>query len=138
MCKFALVGAQTGAAELRSILRANDCDLDTDVCPAPEAVAYFPATDTVICVTMRGCSCALLEGVGLTHDSNRSVHLAGPGYVFRRALAAAALRYGGIRLLAYNPSTAATARVPRRRTTTLGQFLRSGLSPNDEVVCIVA
>ena len=139
MCHFALVGAQTGAAELRRILRANDCDLDADVCIAPEAVAYFPATDTVMCVTRQGCSCALLEGVGLTRDSKRSVHLAGPGYMFRRGLAAAALRYGSIRLLAYNAAMAATARVaPRRRTTTLGQFLRAGLLPNDEIVCIVA
>lgn len=138
MCNFALVGARTDAAALRRILSGKDWDLDTDVGPDPGALGCFPPADTVICVTTQGCSCALLQGLGLSHGARREMHVAGPGYVFRCALAAATLRFGGIRLLAHNPATAALdSRAPRRRTTTLGQFLRSGLEPDDGVLSII-
>lgn len=139
MCKFALVGAATDASDLRRILSGRDWELDTDSVPTTLAVQCFPQTDAVLCVTTGGCSCSLLEGIGVAAGAKREMHFAGPGYVFRRALAAATLRFGGIRVLAYDRSTARpTAEAPSRRTTTLGQFLRSGLQVGDGVVCILA
>jgi hypothetical protein len=139
MCNFALIGAQTDAAALRSILGGPDGELDTHVAPDPRAAKFLPASDSVVCITLQGCSCALLAGVGLSQSSKRSVHFAGPGYVFRRAVATATLRFGGVRLLAYNPSNLAPAResLPHR-TATLCQFLRAGLDAGDGVVSIVA
>jgi hypothetical protein len=58
--------------------------------------------------------------------------------VFRRALAGAALRFGGIRLLVFDNSVLASREPPKRRTITLGQFLRLGLAPGDGLVCIIA
>jgi hypothetical protein len=136
MCHFALIGAQTDSSTLRSMMAGRDCELDTDVPPDPWAAGCFPSTDSVLCVTSEGCSCALLRGVGFSHDSRRTVHFAGTGYVFRRAVAAAALRFGGIRLLAHSRSDSAAREPLRQRSTTLGQFLRSGLAPDDGLVCI--
>jgi hypothetical protein len=137
MCRFALVGAQTDATSLRSMMGGREGELDTHVRPDPSAAASFPGSDTVLCVTSQGCSCALLEGVGLSHGSKRSVHFAGTGYVFRRALAAAALRFGGIRLLAHERSSSSVPpRVRCHRSATLAQFLRSGLEPDDGIVFI--
>lgn len=134
MCIFALVGAQADPAELRRFLSGPDGELDTDVAPNTSRVRSFPATDTILCVTTQGCSCALLEGV--TRTPNREIHVAGPSYVFRRALAGATLRFGGIRLLALDNSAITASEPAKRRTLTLGQFLRSGLAPDDELVCI--
>jgi hypothetical protein len=136
MCTFALVGAEVDAAELRRFLSGADGDLNTDLAPNATRVRSFPATDTVLCVTARGCSCALLEGV--SRARNREIHVAGPSYVFRRALAGATLRFGGIRLLAFDNSVVVPIEPLRRRTVTLGQFLRSGLAANDELLCIIA
>jgi hypothetical protein len=139
MCHFALVGARTDEAALRRILGGKDCELDTNIPPDPRALGLFPVTDTVVCVTMNGCSCALLAGVGLSRSSNPTVHFAGPGYAFRRALAAATLRFGRVTLLAFNSSRVVPpGEPPRQRTTTLAHFLRSGLEPGDRMVCINA
>lgn len=113
-----------------------DGELDTDLAPDTGRVRSFPATDTVLCVTAKGCSCALLEGV--TRAPNREIHVAGPSYVFRRAVAGATLRFGGIRLLAFDNSAIALSQPPKRRTITLSQFLRLGLAPDDELVCTIA
>jgi len=136
MCTFALVGAQADAGELRRFVSGPDEELNTDVAPDPGRACFFPATDTILCVTTQGCSCALLEG--MTRAPNREIHVAGPSYVFRRALAGATLRFGGIRLLAFDNSVIATREPPKKRTITLGQFLRSGLAPDDGLVCITA
>lgn len=136
MCTFALVGAHADAAELRRFLSGPDGELDTDLAPNASWVRSFPATDTVLCVTERGCSCDLLKGV--TRAPNREIHVAGPSYVFRRAVAGATLRFGGVRLLALDNSVVASSQPPKRRTITLGQFLRLGLAPDDELVCIIA
>jgi hypothetical protein len=136
MCTFALVGAQADAAEIRRLVSGPDGDFDTDVAPDPIRVRSFAATDTVLCVTRQGCSCALLKGV--TRATNRELHVAGPSYVFRRALAGATLRFGGIRLLAFDNSVVASSEPPKRRTITLSQFLRSGLAPDDGLVCVIA
>jgi hypothetical protein len=136
MCTFALVGAQANAEEMRRLVTGPDGDFDTDVVPDLGRVGSFPATDTVLCVTTQGCSCALLKGV--TRAPNQDLHVAGPSYVFRRALAGAALRFGGIRLLVFDNSVLAASEPPKRRTITLGQFLRSGLAPDDGLVCIIA
>jgi len=139
MCRFALVGAATNASELRGILGDGDGEWDTDVLPDPRAARWLPSTDSVLCVTSRGCSCPLLEGLGVGPLPPREVHLAGPSYLFRRALATATLRFGGIRVLAYDRATLVSAdEPPRRRTTTLGQFLRSGLELGDSLLCVLA
>lgn len=134
-----MVGAQTDTAQLRAVLSGPSCELDTEVSPQAWARACFAPADNVLCVTLEGCSCALLAGLGLAGSAKREAHFAGPGYLFRRAIAAATLRWGSITLLTYD-----TRRGPRlvenikRRTTTLGQLLRCGLERDDEVICIVA
>jgi|GEM_PF-3080347 len=138
MCNFILVGARADVTELQRLLRGPDGELDTHVAAPPQAAGGLPPSDTVVCVTTEGCSCVLFDGLGITRSTKREVHLAGPGYVFRRALAAATLRFGGIRLRAYNTSTTLPACAPaRRRTTSLGLFLRHGLEADDGIVFIV-
>src|SRR6478736_3785117 len=60
MCYSVLVGAETDAFRLQEVL---SCDglFDTDQAPAEAALERFPGTDNVVCVTLDGCSCALLE-----------------------------------------------------------------------------
>jgi hypothetical protein len=112
MCTFALVGAQADATEMRRLVTGPDGDFDTDVAPDPSRVRSFAAIDTVLCVTTQGCSCALLRGV--TRAPNQNLLVAGPSYVFRRALAGAALRFGGIRLLVFDNSVLASREPPKR------------------------
>lgn len=139
MCNFALVGATAESAKLREILESADAALDTHVLPDAEMLRRFPVRDAVVCVTLNGCSCALLEGLGQAGRLNVDAHVAGPGYGFRRALAAAALRFGGVRLVTYSTScTRVLADELPRRSTTLSAFLRFGLQSDDGLVCIRA
>lgn len=139
MCLFALIGAACGRAELLQLLVRDAVDFDTDVAPAAGALDCFPPEDEVVCLTLGGCSCALLDGVGLTNRRLADAHAGGPGYAFRRALAEAVLRFGEVHLLAYSSAGASMIAADLgRRSTTLGNFLRFGLHPNDGLVCITA
>lgn len=139
MCNFAVVGAVAGRPELRQVLESASADFDTDVSPAAAVLGLFPAKDEVVCVTLDGCSCALLEGLGVSSRRGIDAHVAGPGYAFRRALAEAVLRFGEVHLLVYGkrpaPSSPAYA---APRPTTLANLLRFGLRPSDSLVRIVA
>ncbi len=136
MCEIALIGAPGNVGELRRVLlaRHEDDELEVHETPDPLAVRAFPEGDAVVALTLGGCSCPLLEGLGLAQGPGREAHLAGPGYAFRRALASAALRFGEIRLLIHRPRAAPLE--PRVRTTTLNQLLRTGLLPDDAFVFI--
>jgi hypothetical protein len=136
MCDLALLGAQTDALVLRNLLALPDWEFDTDVIPDARGLARFPRSDTVVCLTMGGCSCVLLRGLGIDGGAGSDAHLAGPGYMFRRALAAATLRFGSVRLLRYNLSKPGDA--TSRRVTTLAQLLRTGLRLDDQLLHIIA
>ncbi len=139
MCDIALVGVEGEPARLRAVLESAGAGLDTDVRPAPELLQTFSGSDAVVCVTLNGCSCALLQGLGRADRPKAEAHVAGPGYSFRRALAAATLRFGEVRLVIHKTGAARAQRdeLPRRRTT-LSAFLRFGLQPDDGLVSIVA
>jgi hypothetical protein len=138
MCNFALIGAAVDRAVLRQVLENARPEFDTDVPPPADVWGFFPAESAVVCVTLAGCSCALLAGVGLSNGRSSDAHVAGPGYAFRRAVAEAVLRFGEVHLLAYSAArTRVTPAGPARRCVTLGNFLRSGLQPDDGVVSII-
>jgi len=95
MCYYVLVGAETDAFQLREALSADGL-LDTDASPEGAAARRFPSGDAVVCVTLEGCSCALLETplvgkVGRQHKPERNA--------FCTALTRAMVRFGSIRLL---------------------------------------
>lgn len=120
MCYYVLVGAEAEGFELREVLSA-DGTLDTDS-PADGVQAQrFPATDSVVCVTLEGCSCALLETpvvgkVGRQHKLERDA--------FYAALTRATLRFGSIRLLVLGGDGAAELATSHRDgTTTLRELL---------------
>lgn len=138
MCDIALVGARADPPQLCDVLGSAGAYFDTDL-PEPALLGRFPPRDAVLRVTLNGCSCALLEGLGRSGRRNAEAHVAGPGYAFRRALAAAALRFGEVLLLTYSTSSARVLNedLPRRATT-LSAFLRFGLQPDDALVCIRA
>jgi hypothetical protein len=94
MCYYVLVGAETDAFQLRDALSADGL-LDTDLPPDAQAARRFPAGDAVVCVTLEGCSCALLETplvgkVGRQRKPERNA--------FFIALTRAMARFGSIRL----------------------------------------
>lgn len=135
MCEIALIGARTEVSSLRSVLSSRYLDdLNTDLVPEPAALRAFPSGDGVVAVTLGRCSCELLRGLGVADVEGCEAHLDGPGYLFRRALASATVRFGSIRLLIYRPGNMTTALVPR--TTTLGQLLRTGLAHDDALLHI--
>ncbi len=136
MCRLAFIGAQTDLAGLRGVLSDPDVKLDVSATSDPVALRCFPDRDSVVRVTLGGCSCTLLRGLGASGTETRDAHFAGPGYFFRRALAAATLRFGSVRLLTCEVS--ATPSAETRRVVPLVHFLRSGLAANDELVFIVA
>lgn len=95
MCFYVLVGAEAEEFQLRDVLSA-DGTFDTDVTPDEVAAHRFPASDTVVCVTLQGCSCSLLESpivgkVSRQHKRERDA--------FYAALTRATARFGGLRLL---------------------------------------
>lgn len=119
MCYSVLVGAEADGFELGEMLSA-DGTLDTSA-PADAAVQRFPATDSVVCVTLEGCSCALLETpvvgkVGRQHKLERDA--------FYKALTRATVRFGSIRLLVLGgDGSAELATSHRDDTTTLRELL---------------
>ena len=120
MCYYVLVGAETEGFQLRDVLSA-DGSLDTDMPPDGVAIQRFPQADAVVCVTLEGCSCALLETpvvgkVGRQHKQQRDA--------FYAALARATLRFGSIRLLVLGgEGSAQLATSHRDGTTTLRELL---------------
>ena len=122
MCYYVLVGAEAEGFELRDVLSADGV-LDTDMTPDSVASQRFPATDSVVCVTLEGCSCALLETpvVGKTGRQHRQQRDA-----FYAALARATLRFGNIRLLVLGGDGASELATSHRDgTTTLRELLAS-------------
>lgn len=120
MCYYVLVGAEAEGFELGEVLSA-DGTLDTDSPADGDAVRRFPATDSVVCVTLEGCSCALLETpvvgkVGRQHKPERDA--------FYAALTRATARFGSIRLLVLGGDGAAELATSHRDgTTTLRELL---------------
>lgn len=122
MCYYVLVGAEAAGYELRDVLSADGA-LDTDAPPDRAAVRRFPEADSVVCVTLEGCSCALLETpvvgkVSRQHKQQRDA--------FYGALARATLRFGSIRLLVLGGDGATELATSHRDgTTTLRELLAS-------------
>lgn len=122
MCYYLLVGAETDEFQLRDALSADGL-LDTDLPPDGPAVRRFPEADAVVCVTLEGCSCALIESplAGKTsrqHKPERSAFFA--------ALTRATVRFGSLRLLVLGgEGSAELATSYREGTTTLSELLAS-------------
>lgn len=122
MCYYVLVGAETDVFQLRDVLSADGV-LDTDRAPDGLAAQRFPKEDAVICVTLEGCSCALLETplvgkVGRQHKPERAA--------FFTALTRATARFGSIRLLVLGGEGSAELASSRHDgTTTLRELLAS-------------
>lgn len=124
MCFYVLVGAEADEFELRELLSADGMlDTSADAPPNRSCRERFPRTDSVVCVTLEGCSCALLETpltgkVGRRHQRERDA--------FYRALTRATLRFGSIRLLVTGSETSSElASSHREGTTTLRELLAS-------------
>ena len=126
MCQFVMLGAKTEPYRLRDIFSTSTHDFDTHVAPDPRSLAWFSATDSV-----------LTEPLDDRPESNP--RRATPAYAFRRALAEAARRFGSVQLLTCVGSRPEVQAVPiTRRTTTLGQFLRSNQIKIDGLLRIIA
>jgi hypothetical protein len=137
MCQLVMLGAHTEPYRLRDVFSASTHDFDTDVAPDAWCLAHFSATDSVVCVTLNGCSCALLTEP-LDGNPGSSQQRTTPAYAFRRAPAEAALRFRSVRLLTWRDSRPAAQAAPiTRRTTTLGQFLRSKQIETDVLLRII-
>jgi hypothetical protein len=122
MCYYVLVGAEAEGFELCEVL-SSDGVLDTDAPPDSSYRQRFPESDSVVCVTLEGCSCALLETpvvgkVGRQRKLERDA--------FYRALTRATVRFGSIRLLVAGGEGAnELATSHREGTTTLRELLAS-------------
>jgi hypothetical protein len=128
MCYYVLVGAEAEAFQLRDVLSA-DGTLDTDVPPDGAAAQRFPVDDAVICVTLEGCSCALLETpvvgkVSRQHKQQRDA--------FYAALTRATARFGSIRLLVLGGDGAAELAANHRDGTTSLRDLLATRRPHSQ------
>jgi hypothetical protein len=126
MCYYVLVGAETEGFRLRDVLSA-DGGLDTDMSPDGVAAQRFPKGDAVVCVTLEGCSCALLETpvvgkVSRQHKQQRDA--------FYAALTRATARFGSIRLLVLGGEGSAELATSRRDGTTSLRELLSSRRPD--------
>jgi hypothetical protein len=120
MCFYVLVGAEAGGFQLRDVMSA-DGTFDTDVTPDEVAAHRFPASDTVVCVTLEGCSCSLLETPVVGKVARRHKH---ERDAFYAALSRATARFGSIRLLVLGgEASAELASSHRDATTTLRELL---------------
>ena len=135
MCYYVLVGAEADGFQLRDVLSA-DGSLDTDVTPDGVAARRFPGSDTVVCVTLEGCSCSLLETplvgkVGRQHKQQRDA--------FYAALTRATARFGSIRLLVLGgDGSSELASNHRDGTTTLRELLSARRPHSQGLLRIVA
>jgi hypothetical protein len=125
MCYYVLVGAETDAFQLRDALSADGL-LDTDVSAEAGAARRFPSRDAVVCVTLEGCSCALLETplvgkVGRQHKPERNA--------FFTALTRAMVRFGSIRLLVLGGEGGADVAVSHCESTTTMRELLAARRP---------
>lgn len=133
MCRMALIGAAADSTRLLSLLNGPNNELDALLVADGAITSAFPRADVVVSVTLGGCSCVLLEGLGHTGRKRSDAHVAGPGYAFRRGLAAAAMAFGGVRLLVASPGVCHEGSL---RVANLGHFLRFGLMPDDWLIAI--
>lgn len=133
MCRLALIGAAADSARLLSLLNGPNNELDAKLVADGAITAAFPRADAVVSVTLGGCSCVLLEGLGHYGRMRSDAHVAGPGYAFRRGLAVAAMAFGGVRLLVMKPGVCHEGSL---RVASLGQFLRFGLMPDDWMIAV--
>jgi hypothetical protein len=134
MCYYVLVGAKAEGFQLREAVSA-DGQLDTDLPPDPSAVSLFPAGDTVVCVTLEGCSCSLLETpivgkVARQHKRQRDA--------FYAALTRAMSRFGNIRLLVQSADGSAELSSHESGSTTLRDVLAARRPPAPRPVRSVA
>ncbi|HEX2876641.1 MAG TPA: hypothetical protein VHP33_35565 [Polyangiaceae bacterium] len=135
MCYYVLVGAEAEGFQLRDVL-SGDGLLDTDVTPDEVAAHRFPATDTLVCVTVEGCSCCLLETpvvgkVGRQHKPERDAFYAG--------LSRATARFGSIRLLVLGGEGSTELATSRQDgTTTLRELLRTRRPHAQRLLSVVA
>jgi hypothetical protein len=134
MCYYVLVGAKTNAFQLRDALSADGL-LDTDVSPDGGAAQRFPDGDAVICVTLEGCSCALLETplvgkVGRQHKPERAA--------FFTALTRATARFGSIRMLVLGGEGSAELATSQRDGTTSLSELLATRRPQAGLIRVVA
>jgi len=135
MCYYVLVGAETEGFQLRDVLSADGV-LDTGMSPDGAAAQRFPAGDSVVCVTLEGCSCALLDTpvvgkVSRQHKLERNA--------FYAALARATARFGSIRLLVLGGEGAGELATSHRDgTTTLRELLASRRPQTQGLLRIVA
>jgi len=128
MCYYVLVGAEAEGFQLRDVLSA-DGTLDTDVPPDGVADQRFPADDAVVCVTLEGCSCSLLETpvvgkVSRQHKQQRDA--------FYAALTRATARFGSIRLLVLGGDGAAELATSHRDGTTSLRNLLATRRPHSQ------
>jgi hypothetical protein len=134
MCELALIGAQAKGLRLLGMISGLHHELEVQLVEDAWARRYFPETDSVARVTWNGCSCSLLKGLGSSGQARSEAHVAGPGYAFRRGIAATVMAFGGARLLiAKNQEVG----VERPRRANLAQFLRFGVSAHDAFIAIV-
>ena len=135
MCYYVLVGAEAEGFQLRDVLSA-DGTLDTDMTPDGVAAQRFPLGDQVVCVTLEGCSCALLETpvvgkVSRQHKAQRDA--------FYAALTRATARFGSIRLLVLGgDGVAELATNHRDGTTSLRELLSTRRPHSQSLLRIVA
>ncbi len=135
MCYYVLVGAEAEGFRLRDVLSADGV-LDTDVTPDEVAAHRFPEGDTVVCVTLEGCSCSLLETPvvgkqGRKHKEQRDA--------FYAALTRATARFGSVRMLVLGgEGSAELASNHRDGTTTLRELLASRRPQAQGLLRIVA
>jgi hypothetical protein len=134
MCELALVGAETESFRLLGIWVDSQQDLDVELVQQRELLDAFPATDSVVRVTVGGCSCALLRGLGSSGAPAREAHVVGPAYAFRKGIAAASAVFGGVRLRIVKGAVVADV---APRVMSLGDFLRFGLNDEDSFVAIM-
>jgi hypothetical protein len=134
MCYYVLVGAEAQTFQLRDVLSADGV-LDTDTPPDLEASRRFPKGDSVVCVTLEGCSCSLLETpvvgkVGRQHKQQRDA--------FYAALTRATARFGSIRLLVLGGEASAELSNHRDGTTSLRDLLSTRRPHSQGLLRIVA
>lgn len=134
MCYYVLVGAETNGFQLRAALSADGL-LDTDQPPDGVGVRSFPETDAVVCVTLEGCSCALIESplagkVSRQHKPERAAFFA--------ALTRATVQFGSIRLLVLGGEGSAELLTSRREGTTTLRELLASRRPRAGLMRIVA